>query len=133
MNFFDFLNSINQTKEDLIKADSLNEKDYNAFMVNRGLSYFHDTIMYANEMNQFADIPKRWQYDFYLHGVSKKKRFSKWSKKESFGDDHIVHIIAKEYDYSLSRALEVMDILTDEQKEALIQKYECGGKSKSYK
>lgn len=130
MNFFDFLNSINQTKQDLIKADPLNEKDYNAFMINRGLSYFHDTVMYANEMNQFADIPKQWQYAFYLHGVSKKKRFAKWSKKESFGDNHIVHIIAKEYNYSTSRALEVIDILTDEQKEALIRKYEYGGKSK---
>lgn len=130
MNFFDFLNSVNYTKQDLIKADPLSEKEYNAFMVNRGLSYFHDTIMYANEMNQFADIPKKWQYDFYLHGLSKKKRFAKWSKKEAFGSDHIVHIIAKEYEYSLSRALEVIDLLTNEQKEALIQKYACGGKSK---
>jgi hypothetical protein len=130
MNFFDFLNSVNYTKEDLLKTDPLSEKEYNAFMVNRGLSYFHDTIMYANEMNRSADIPKKWQYDFYLHGLSKKKRFAKWSKKESFGADHIVHIIAKEYEYSLSRALEVMDLLTEEQKKALIQKYEYGGKSK---
>lgn len=133
MNFFDFLNSINQTKEDLLSKDPLSEKDYSAFMVNRGLSYFHDTILYANEMNQFASIPRKWQYDFYLHGVPKRKRFSKWHKKESFGDDHIIHVVAKEYDYSLSRALEVLDLLTPEQKEELIQKYNQGGKGKSYK
>jgi hypothetical protein len=133
MNFFDFLNSVNQTKEDLLKNNPLNEKDYSAFMINRGLSYFHDTIMYANEMNRSSDIPKKWQYDFYLHGLSKRKRFAKWQKKEAFGDDHIVHIIVKEYNYSLPRALEALDILSDDQKNDLIAKYQIGGKGKSYK
>lgn len=130
MNFFDFLNSINQTKQDLLKADPLSEKEYNAFMINRGLSYFQDTILYANEMNRCADIPKKWQYDFYLNGIPKRKRFSKWHKKEVFGSDHIIHIICKEYNYSQSRALEVLDLLTNEQKEELVKKYDTGGKTK---
>lgn len=39
MSPFDFLNSINTSKKDLI-TDDTSEKQYSAFMVNRGLSYF---------------------------------------------------------------------------------------------
>ena len=50
MSPFDYLNSINYTKEDIM-VDDISEKKYNAFMVNRGLSYFYDTVIIANEMN----------------------------------------------------------------------------------
>ena len=63
MNHFDYLNSINDTKKDIM-VDDLAEKDYNAFMVNRGLSYYNDTVIYANEMNRHAHIDSRMQYDF---------------------------------------------------------------------
>ena len=42
---FDFINAITTTKEDLFK-DPIANKDYNAFLVNRGLSYFQDTILW---------------------------------------------------------------------------------------
>ena len=61
MNVFDFVNSINYDKRDLFE-DPQAEKDYVPFLVNRSLSYFPDTALYANEMNQQAGIPKRWQY-----------------------------------------------------------------------
>ena len=59
---FDFLNAINETKKDIFREDPLAQKDYSAFMVNRGLSYFPDTIMFANEMNKNASIPNDWQF-----------------------------------------------------------------------
>jgi len=55
-NPFDYLNSINVTKQNMMRGsenDELAEKGYNPFMVNRGLSYFQDTIALANEMNQY--------------------------------------------------------------------------------
>lgn len=82
MSFFDYLNAINTTKKDLMKEDPLSEKDYVPFMINRGLSYFPDTIMYANEMNKYSSIPKDWQFAFYMHSIKPKKRFSKWHKKD---------------------------------------------------
>ncbi len=81
MSPFDFLNSINDTKKDLFE-DPQAEKDYNAFLVNRGLSYFPDTILFANEMNIKRDTPKQWQFDFLRLAIPKKKRFSKWHKKK---------------------------------------------------
>ena len=47
MNPFEYLNAINTTKKDIM-VDDLSEKSYNALMVNRSLSYFHDTILLAN-------------------------------------------------------------------------------------
>lgn len=126
MNFFDFLNTINLTKKNLMKEDPLNEKDYSAFMVNRGLSFFPDTIMYANEMNRYAGTPKDMQYAFYLSAIKPKKRFSKWHKKDSVSKD--VELIKKAYGYSSAKALEALKILTEEQLKSIRLEFDCGGK-----
>lgn len=126
MSPFDFLNAINISKKDLIREDPLNEKDYSPFMVNRGLSYFADTVMYANEMNLHNGIPKVWQNDFYLNTIPKKKRFSKWHKKEA--DSQVILLIMEYYKYSSARAREVIDILTPEQIKIIEEKLYKGGK-----
>jgi Bacteriophage clamp loader A subunit len=123
---FDFINAINVTKKDLLREDPLNEKDYSPFMVNRGLSYFSDTVMMANEMNLHNGIPKVWQNDFLLNTVSKKKRFSKWHKKEA--EDKVVLLIMEYYKYSTERAREVLDILTPAQIKIIEEKLFKGGK-----
>ena len=127
MSPFDFLNAINTTKKDLIREDPLNEKDYTPFMVNRGLSYFADTVMMANEMNRNSGIPKKWQNDFLLNTISKKKRFSKWHKKDA--DDRKLLLIMEYYKYSTERAKEVMDIVSPDQLTMIEEKLYKGGKS----
>lgn len=126
MNFFDFLNAINVTKQNLIKEDPHSEKDYVSFMVNRGLSYFSDTVMYANEMNKYASIPKKWQFDFYLNLIPKKKRFSKWHKKDQNSDD--LNLVMKAYGYSAEKAAIALEILTSENLQALRDSYSQGGR-----
>ena len=79
MNPFEYLNAINSTKKDIM-VDDIAEKGYNSFMVNRGLSYFNDTVLMANEMNVNHTIDNRLQFDFLINIVRKKKRFSKWIK-----------------------------------------------------
>lgn len=123
---FDFLNAINENKTDLFE-DPQAEKDYNSFLVNRGLSYFPDTIMYANEMNRYFEIPKQWQFDFLLTAIPKKKRFSKWHKKEVPIDD--VKLLMKHYKYTEQKVHEIMDLLTPEQINAIKVKYETGGRN----
>lgn len=126
MNFFDFLNSINDTKEDLLRKDPQNEKEYVPFMVNRGLSYFPDTVMYANAMNMHSSISKKWQFEFLLTGVRKKKRFAKWAKKSASSDD--IKLIMQEYDYSAKRAQEALEMLNESQVKSIREKYITGGK-----
>jgi len=126
MNPFDFLNEINYGKKDLIREDPQNEKDYVPFMVNRGLSYFADTVMYANEMNRVSGVPKVWQNDFFLNSISKKKRFSKWHKKET--DSQSLQLVMEYYKYSNKRAQEIMDILSPDQLKMIEEKLYKGGK-----
>ena len=86
---FDYVNSINFTKKNLMKNtanDELAEKDYVPFLTNKSLSYFTDTLLYANEMNRYHFLDKRLQYEFYLNSIRKKKRFAKWAKAEDNND-----------------------------------------------
>jgi hypothetical protein len=124
--FFDFLNAINDTKKDLLTEDPQTESSYVPFMVNRGLSYFPDTIMFANEMNQHAGVPKRWQFDFYRIGIAKKKRFSKWHKKDQSTEE--IKLVMQEYNYSASKAAAALELLKPEHIKELQEKYSVGGK-----
>jgi len=115
----EFLNSINQTKENLMEKDPKVEKDYVPFVVNKCLSYFPDTIFYANRMNQVAHLDKKLQYDFYIHSISKRKRFSKWIKAEESKD---LEVVKQVYGYSDRHAREVMDLLPMDKLTELVQK-----------
>ena len=48
---FSFVEAASNTKEDIIRDGDATEKDYNAFVINRSLSYFPDAIFDAQEMN----------------------------------------------------------------------------------
>jgi hypothetical protein len=126
MNPFEFVNAINYGKQDLFD-DPQAEKDYSPFLVNRALSYFPDTILYANEMNRAAHIPKKWQFDFLRGTVPKRKRFSKWSKKSASSDD--VRAVSMFYKYSMERAMEVMPLLSKDQIDFIKQQMDKGGTS----
>jgi len=122
---FDFLNAINETKKDLIEEDPSNEKEYSAWMVNRGLSFFSDTVMYANEMNQRHQISNKWQFQFLLNSIPKKKRFSKWFKRE---EEKHLKLVMDCYGYSSEKAKQVLGILTPEQLKTIEEKQYTGGR-----
>ena len=122
---FDFLNAINFTKEDMFQ-DPQSNKDYKAFLVNRGLSYFPDTVMYANEMNRYPDLSNQQQFSFLLYSISKKKRFSKWAPKESISED--LENVCAFYGYSKHQAKSVLNILTEDDLNYIREKQNKGGK-----
>ena len=124
MNPFEYLTAINDTKNDIM-VDDIAEKGYNAFMVNRGLSYFQDTVLMANEMNQHAHLDHRLQFDFYINIVRKKKRFSKWLKPQTASD---VEVVKEYYGYSNEKARQALSLLTPEQINALEKKVTKGGR-----
>ncbi len=124
MNPFEYLTAINDTKNDIM-VDDIAEKGYNPFMVNRGLSYFQDTVLMANEMNQHAHLDHRLQFDFYINIVRKKKRFSKWLKPQTASD---VEVVKEYYGYSNEKARQALSLLTPEQINALEKKVTKGGR-----
>lgn len=124
MNPFEYLNAINYSKQNIM-VDDLTEKAYNPFMVNRGLSYFHDTVLIANEMNQNAHLDNRLQFDFFINIVRKKRRFSKWFKPEIVSD---VEVVKEYYGYSNQKARQILTLLTTEQLDLLRKKVYKGGR-----
>lgn len=126
MNPFDYLNAINSTKKDIM-VDDLAEKEYNSFMVNRGLSYFYDTVLLANVMNQHHNIDNRLKFDFLINTIRKQKRFSKWMKATKIAD---IEVIKEYYGYSNEKARQALTLLNDAQLEELRKKVYKGGKSK---
>lgn len=125
MSPFDFINAINLTKEDLFQ-DKMASKDYSPFLVNRGLSFFHDTVVQANMMNMHPSIPKDWQFYFLLNSVTKKKRFSKWAKADKASESLL--LVQEYYGYSSEKAKEALSVLSDEQLNEIKQKLNKGGK-----
>jgi hypothetical protein len=105
--------------------DDITEKDYNSFMVNRGLSYFHDTVLMANEMNRWHHIDHRLQFDFFINIIRKRKRFSKWLKPETVSD---VEVVKEYYGYSNEKARQALTLLTSEQINDLKKKVYKGGR-----
>ena len=126
MNPFDYVNSINYSKKDIM-VDDVTEKAYNGFMVNRSLSYFPDTVLAANEMNINHHIDNRLQYDFFINIIRKRKRFSKWEKKKS---DNDVNVVKEYYGYNDLQAQRVLNILSPEQLEELYKRVNKGGRNK---
>ena len=122
----DWLNSINQTKKNLLDEDPTLEKEYPPYIVNRCFSGHLDCIMFANEMNIHNNIPKKMQYDFYLNSLRKKKRFSPWLRQDKIKD---LDYVKRHYGYSNEKAKQVLKILTEEQLNFIKSKFETGGKN----
>ena len=123
-NPFQYLNAINTTKQDIM-TDDIAEKNYNPFMINRGLSYFHDTVLMANEMNRWHHIDNRLQFDFFINIIRKRKRFSKWLKPETVSD---VEVVKEYYGYSNEKARQALTLLTSDQINELKKKVYKGGR-----
>ena len=129
MNPFDYVNSINFTKKNLMKNtanDELAEKDYVPFLTNKSLSYFTDTLLYANEMNRYHFLDNKLQYEFYLNSIRKKKRFAKWAKADNNDE---LNMISEYYKISLPKAKDALKILSPEQKQDIRNKLEQGIKN----
>ena len=126
MNLFDYVNSINYSKKDLM-VDDVSERVYNPFIINRSLSFFNDTILLANEMNINHHIDNRLQFDFFINIVKKKKRFSKWVKPNELEN---LDLIKEYYGYSNEKAKSVLGLFDDEKIDELKKRIYKGGKRK---
>ena len=124
MNHFDYLNSINLNKQDIM-VDDICEKAYNSFMVNRGLSYFPDTVVIANEMNKHHQIDNKLQYHFLINMIRKRKRFSKWAKANKESD---IDAVKEYYGYSNEKARQALTLLSPDQITIIKNKVSKGGR-----
>ena len=98
----EYLNSINITKKNLMDGDDpLYERKYPAYIINKCLAPFNETIMLVNEMNKHCHLDNKQRNLEYV--------------KEYFG-------------YNNEKARAVLNILTDEQIATIKIKLNKGGK-----
>ena len=122
MNPFDYVNSINYSKKNLMEDsdnDELAESGYNPFITNRSLSYFTDTIFYVNEINQHSHTANKLQYDYLLNSIRPKKRFAKWVK--NVGSDDLENVKLY-FNYSTKKGLQALNILSPKQLQEITRK-----------
>lgn len=124
MSPFDFVNAINSSKQDLI-TDNETEKEYQSYIVNRALSYFVDTVLFANEMNRYTNLDNKMKFHFLLNSVRKRKRFSKWEKSAKLDD---LELIKEFYGYNNEKAKVVLSLLNEEQIKVIREKRVKGGR-----
>ena len=123
----DYLYSINQSKKNILDDDADAEKKYPAYVVNRCLSSFMDTILLSNEMNRNSHLPKRLQYDFLINSVKPRKRFSPWARKDTI--DYL-DVIKEYYGYNDDKALQALRILTKDDLDKIAYLLRKGGNGK---
>jgi hypothetical protein len=124
---FDFVNSINSSKKNLMKGtenDRLAEKTYSPFLTNKALSYFQDTIHVANMMNCNHGLDNKLQYLFLINIVRPSKRFSKWVKKEKDSD---LELVMSYYGYNRQKAKAAIKLLSPDQMKTIRNKLDKGG------
>ena len=121
----EYLNAINFTKKDLMKSeDKLWQKKYPAFIVNKLLSAFSDSIMLVNEMNRNHFIDKDMQFQFLLNSIRTKKRYSPFLRASKLKE---IECVKEYYGYSNDKAKSALDILTNDQIKLIKEKLYKGG------
>jgi hypothetical protein len=121
---FDYVNEILQGKKNLMVTTE-DEKTYIPFLINRGLSYHYDCVLFANEMNRRHFLDKKLQHDFFINTIRSKKRpYVKWGKSEKEDD---IQYIKKAYGFSDSKAIEALRLLSSEDIQKLKEQTDIGG------
>tara|TARA_B100000902_G_scaffold295348_1_gene282159 strand:- start:34 stop:432 length:399 start_codon:yes stop_codon:yes gene_type:complete len=124
----DYLTAINWSKKKLMDTDDEAwEKKYPPYIINKGLSYFSDTVMMANEMNRLHHASKHMQFSFLINTIRSQKRFSKWLKASKIKD---LDVIKQYFGYSNNRAREALSVLNKKQIDYIKEKLYKGGKRK---
>jgi clamp loader A subunit len=109
---FDVLKALTYTKTLDLEGEEF-EKAYIPFLINKGLSLYADTVLFANDMNLNSHIPNRWQYDYLFYTIKPRKRYEKWPKKIAY--DENLELVKQHYGYSTAKAKQALLLLNESQ------------------
>ena len=121
----EYLNAINHNKKKLMDTeDEMWEKKYPAFIVNKCLSAFPETLMLVNEMNMNHQIDKKLQFDFLLKTLRTRNRYTPWLKAKKEKD---LECVKEYYGYGNEKAKSALNILNNEQIKTIKERLNKGG------
>lgn len=119
--FKDIIPSILQNKKYVLE----NDKQYNAYVINKALSFHYDCVLQANQMNLNPNLPGSLQYQYLLNKIRGYKRpYEKWVKRETSDD---LEAVKEYFNYSNARAREALVLLDDAQLEEIRKRIYKGG------
>jgi hypothetical protein len=124
MELKDYLYSINQSKKNIMDQDEDAVKKYPPFIINKCLSGFTDSVLFANEMNKYHFLDKKMQYDFYINSLKPRKRFTPWVRKETL--EHL-ELVKQYYGYNHNKAVAALRILTNSELDEIKKLLDTGG------
>ena len=123
----DYLNAINHEKKNLMDTDDeMWEKKYPAFIVNKCVAPFPDTIHLVNEMNIHNHLDSKLQFDFLLNSLRSRDRYTPWLKAKKIKN---IEYVKEYYGYSNEKAKVALDVLNDEQIKTIKDSLNKGGKN----
>ena len=102
---FDYVKNLN-TKADY----DYDLSGYVPFLTNRAFAMHMDTVMIAEEMNQYHTLDPFLQYDFYYTAVRKGRRFGFPKKPEEHAQ---LELVQEYYGYSRIKAQQALEILSE--------------------
>lgn len=121
---FDYLNDISSNKKYLFDDDA--NKNYNMFILNKGLAQHIDTIMLANEMNKRPSISKRMHHDFLFYSIDAKNRYGKWVKSE-VEDEDLIEFLKEQYCVNTEVAYTYLQLSDKKELKDLFKKFNSKG------
>jgi len=123
----DYLNAINHEKKNLMDTDDeMWERKYPAFIVNKCIAPFPDTIHLVNEMNLHNHLDKKLQFDFLLNSIRTRKRFTPWMKASKQKN---LEYVKEYYGYNNEKARSALKVLSDVQIKAIKDSLDKGGRN----
>ena len=122
----EYLKSINNSKQSVMESeDKMWEKRYPAFIVNKCLAPFNDTIMLVNEMNFHNHLDNKLQYDFLLNSLRKQNRYAPWMKASKTKN---LEYVKEYFGYNNEKAKSALNVLSEDDIATIKEKLKKGGK-----
>ena len=122
----EYLKSINNSKQSVMESeDKMWEKRYPAFIVNKCLAPFNDTIMLVNEMNFHNHLDNKLQYDFLLNSLRKQNRYASWMKASKTKN---LEYVKEYFGYNNEKAKSALNVLSENDIATIKEKLKKGGK-----
>ena len=125
---FDFVKDLSYDKKNL--AGSIKEatgsfpKEYVPYVVLKAFGNSPDTVLIANEINvRFPLIDTEHQYEFFLYGIPKKKRFNKFFSEDKKYAKRI-QAIANYYECGSNDAKANYRLFSEPELDRLVKLYE---------
>ena len=123
----EYINAVNYSKEKLMDTeDEMWEKKYPAYIVNKCIAPFRDTIFLVNEMNRNHHLDNKLQFDFLLNSLRKRKRYTPWLKVKK---EKYLECIKEYYGYNNEKAKSALNIINDEQIKTIMNSLNKGGRN----